>query len=131
MWTWPNVPPARHDLLPSGYAFGAIQTTRGCPLNCSFCSVTVFNGRDYRHRPIDGVVEEFKSIHEKRVLIVDDNLIGTRPEHIARAKDLFRAMIHAKLRKKWIAQVTINMADDEELLALAARAGCCRRLHRL
>jgi radical SAM superfamily enzyme YgiQ (UPF0313 family) len=34
-----NVPPARHDLLPSEYAFGSIQTTRGCPLNCSFCSV--------------------------------------------------------------------------------------------
>ena len=120
-----NVPPARHDLLPSGYAFGAIQTTRGCPLNCSFCSVTSFNGRDYRRRPIDGVVDEFKSIRENRVLVVDDNLIGTRPEHIARAKALFRAMIHAKLRKKWIAQATINVADDEELLALAARAGCC------
>jgi radical SAM superfamily enzyme YgiQ (UPF0313 family) len=120
-----DVPPARHDLLPSGYAVGAIQTTRGCPLNCSFCSVTSFNGGDYRHRRIEGVVEEFKSIREKRVLIVDDNLIGTRPEHIARAKDLFRALIRAKLRKKWTAQVTINMADDEELLALAAKAGCC------
>ncbi len=120
-----DVPPARHDLLPSGYAFGAIQTTRGCPLNCTFCSVTSFNGRGYRRRPIEGVVEEFKSIREKHILVVDDNLIGTRREHMARAKALFRAMIQAKLRKKWIGQVTINMADDEELLALAAKAGCC------
>ncbi len=120
-----SAPPARHDLLPSGYAFGAIQTTRGCPLNCSFCSVTSFNGREYRRRSIEGVVEEFQSIREKLVLVVDDNLIGTRREHIARAKALFRAMIEAGLRKKWIAQVTINMADDEELLALAAKAGCC------
>jgi radical SAM superfamily enzyme YgiQ (UPF0313 family) len=119
-----DVPPARQDLLPSSYAFGAIQTTRGCPLNCSFCSVTRFNGREYRLRRIEGVVEEFKSIREKRVLIVDDNLIGTRREHIARAKALFQAMIQAKVRKKWIAQVTINMADDEELLTLAAKAGC-------
>ena len=119
-----DVPPARHDLLSRGYAFGAIQTTRGCPLNCSFCSVTAFNGAHYRQRPIPDVVREFQSIREKRVLVVDDNLIGTRSEHIARAKDLFRAMAQANLRKEWIAQATINFADDEELLALAAKAGC-------
>jgi len=56
--------------------------------------------------------------------MVDDNLIGTRPEHIARAKDLFRALAQANLEKEWIAQATINFADDEELLALAAKAGC-------
>jgi radical SAM superfamily enzyme YgiQ (UPF0313 family) len=119
-----DVAPARHDLLATGYALGAIQTTRGCPLNCSFCSVTAFNGAHYRQRPIADVVREFQSIREKRVLVVDDNLIGIRPEHIARAKDLFRAMARANLRKEWIAQATINFADDEELLALAAKAGC-------
>jgi radical SAM superfamily enzyme YgiQ (UPF0313 family) len=119
-----KIPPARHDLLTGDYACGAIQTTRGCPLSCSFCSVTAFNGHRYRQRPIDDVVREFGLIREKHVLIVDDNLIGTRPEHIARAKALFRAMIRAKVRKRWIAQATINMADDEELLTLAAQAGC-------
>jgi radical SAM superfamily enzyme YgiQ (UPF0313 family) len=119
-----NVPLPRHDLLATGYAFGAIQTTRGCPLNCNFCSVSAFNGTQYRQRPIPDVVREFQSIREKLVLIVDDNLVGMRTEHIARAKELFRAMIRADLRKEWIAQATINFADDEELLALAARAGC-------
>jgi radical SAM superfamily enzyme YgiQ (UPF0313 family) len=119
-----DIPLARHDLLDSGYAFGAIQTTRGCPLNCSFCSVTAFNGARYRQRPITDLVREFQSIREKRVLVVDDNLIGTSPEHIARAKDMFRAMAQTNLGKEWIAQVTINFADDEELLALAAKAGC-------
>ena len=119
-----DVPFARHDLLATGYAFGAIQTTRGCPLNCSFCSVTAFNGTRYRQRPIPDVVREFQLIREKRVLVVDDNLIGTRPEHIARAKEMFRALAQANLRKEWIAQATINFADDEELLALAAKAGC-------
>ncbi|MCX7044668.1 MAG: radical SAM protein [Candidatus Sumerlaeota bacterium] len=119
-----NVPIARHDLLTKGYAFGAIQTTRGCPLNCSFCSVTAFNGAQYRQRPIADVVREFQTIREKHVLVVDDNLIGTRPEHIARAKDLFRALAQANLRKEWIGQATINFADDDELLALAAKAGC-------
>jgi len=119
-----DVPFARHDLLATGYALGAIQTTRGCPLNCSFCSVTAFNGAHYRQRPIPDVVREFQLVREKRVLLVDDNLIGTRPEHIARAKDLFRALAQADLRKEWVGQATINFADDEELLALAAKAGC-------
>ncbi|MHC4540073.1 MAG: B12-binding domain-containing radical SAM protein [Planctomycetota bacterium] len=100
------VPSARHDLLDGWYAFGAIQTTRGCPLNCSFCSVTAFNGAHYRQRPIPDVVREFQW------------------EHIARAKDLFRAMARVDLRKEWVAQATVNFADDEELLALAAKAGC-------
>ena len=119
-----RVPPARHDLLSEGYAFGSIQTTRGCPLNCSFCSVSAFNGNRYRHRPIDHVIQELRTIPDKRVLVVDDNLIGTSASHIARAKDLFRAMIQADLGKQWMGQVTINMADDEELLTLASRAGC-------
>jgi radical SAM superfamily enzyme YgiQ (UPF0313 family) len=119
-----DVPIARHDLLASRYACGAIQTTRGCPLNCSFCSVTAFNGAHYRQRSIADVVREFKLIREKHVLVVDDNLIGTRREHIARAKDLFRAMAQANLRKQWVAQASINFADDEELLALAEKAGC-------
>ena len=119
-----DVPLARHDLLSKGYAFGAIQTTRGCPLDCSFCSVTAFNGARYRQRPIEDVVREFQSIREKRVLVVDDNLIGTSRKHISRAKDLFRALAQAKLRKQWVAQASINFADDEDLLALAAKAGC-------
>ena len=93
-------------------------------MNCSFCSVTAFNGSHYRQRSISDVVREFQLIREKRVLVVDDNLVGTRPEHIARAKDLFRSMARANLRKEWIAQTTINFADDEELLALAEKAGC-------
>ena len=116
--------PARHNLLPPRYAFGAIQTTRGCPLNCSFCSVTLFNGASYRQRPVADVVREFQLIPQKRVLLVDDNLVGTRSDHMARAKDLFRAMAAANLGKQWIGQATINFADDEELLTLAARSGC-------
>ena len=119
-----RIAPARHGLLETGYALGVIQTTRGCPLNCNFCSVSAFNGTHYRQRPIADVIREFQTIREKRVLVVDDNLIGISADHIDRAKDLFRAMIRADLRKEWIAQATINFADDEEMLALAAKAGC-------
>ena len=119
-----NVPLPRHELLPEGYAFGSIQTTRGCPLNCSFCSVSAFNGTRYRQRPIPDVVREFQLLRERLVLVVDDNLIGTRTEHIARAKELFRALAQANLRCVWVCQVTINFADDDELMTLAVKAGC-------
>jgi radical SAM superfamily enzyme YgiQ (UPF0313 family) len=116
--------PARHDLLANQYKFGSIQTTRGCPLNCSFCSVTAFNGRRYRPRPIDAVVEEMRLIQEDFVLFVDDNLFGTRKEHIERSKALLRAIIKAGIRKRWMCQATVNMADDPELLDLAVQSGC-------
>jgi radical SAM superfamily enzyme YgiQ (UPF0313 family) len=119
-----DISAARHDLLPRVYAFGAIQTTRGCPLNCNFCSVPVFNGSRYRQRPIADIVEEFRSVPENRVLIVDDNFVGTGPAQVARAKELFRALAEANLGKDWIGQVTINFADDEELLTLAKQSGC-------
>lgn len=117
------VPPARHDLLEKGYFFGSIQTTRGCPLNCSFCSVSVFNGKSYRHRPIKEVINELKIIKEKFILIVDDNLIGTSALHIERAKELFRNIIQSGIKKKFIAQVTVNIGQDIELLKLAKKAG--------
>lgn len=119
-----RVPAARHDLLPNEYFFGSMQVSRGCPLNCNFCSVTVFNGKRLRSRPIESVIEEMRSVSEKHILIVDDNLIGTRKDQIRYAKELFRAMARAKLGKRWMGQVTINFADDEELLDLAAAAGC-------
>jgi len=116
--------PARHDLLAKQYKFGSIQTTRGCPLNCSFCSVTAFNGGRYRQRPIEAVVEEMKQIQEDLVLFVDDNLFGTRKDHIERSKALLRAIIAAGIKKKWMCQTTVNMADDPELLDLAVQSGC-------
>jgi len=119
-----EIPPARHDLLAGRYHIGSIQATRGCPLNCSFCSVTAFNGGRFRHRPIENVIAELRQIREKRILFVDDNLIGTRRDHMVYAKDLFRAMIREGLTRPWICQATINFADDEELLDLAARSGC-------
>jgi radical SAM superfamily enzyme YgiQ (UPF0313 family) len=118
-----DIKPARHDLLPP-YAFGAIQTTRGCQLNCSFCSVPAFNGSRYRQRPVAELVEEFRAIPEHRILIVDDNFVGTGPTQLARAKELFRALGEAKLGKHWMGQTTINFADDEELLTLAEDSGC-------
>jgi radical SAM superfamily enzyme YgiQ (UPF0313 family) len=118
------IPPARHDLLHGRYHFGSVQTTRGCPLNCSFCSVTAFNGGTFRHRPVADVIRELRLIREEVILFVDDNLIGTRRDHLAYSKDLFRAMTREGLTRPWICQATINFADDDEMLELAARSGC-------
>ena len=69
-------------------------------------------------------MEEFRAIPERRILVVDDNLIGTRREHTQRARELFRALADADLGKQWICQVTINFSDDDELMELAVKAGC-------
>jgi radical SAM superfamily enzyme YgiQ (UPF0313 family) len=119
-----RIPLARHDLLPGGYYAGSVQTARGCPLRCTFCSVTAFNGGQFRFRPIPDVIAELGQVREPRIFFVDDNLIGTRRDHTARSKELFRAMIAAGQTRPWYCQATINFADDDELLALAARAGC-------
>lgn len=119
-----TIPIARHDLTAGRYCMGSIQTVRGCPLRCTFCSVTAFNGGKFRHRPIETVIEELRQIPEKLVLFVDDNLIGTRSDHIAYSKALFRRMIEEKFDKTWVCQATINFADDDELLSLARQAGC-------
>jgi radical SAM superfamily enzyme YgiQ (UPF0313 family) len=118
-----TVPAARQDMLAGRYAFGSIQTSRGCPLNCSFCSVTAFNGALYRHRPIENVIKEFRSIKEKYILFVDDNLIGTRKDHLERAKELFRAIIDTKLHKRWVCQATASASRKTGRLL--------RRIHRL
>ncbi|HAQ65851.1 MAG TPA: B12-binding domain-containing radical SAM protein [Bacteroidales bacterium] len=117
-------PKPRRDLFHPGYIFASIQTTRGCPMDCSFCSVTAFNGRHYRFRPIDEVLDEFEEIPQQYVFILDDNIVGYNTEARERAKELFRGIIKRGIKKTWISQASINFADDEEVLQLAAASGC-------
>jgi radical SAM superfamily enzyme YgiQ (UPF0313 family) len=115
-----EVPSPRWDLLPAERYFvpRTVQVTRGCPMSCSFCSVSSFFGRTYRHRPVAQVIEEIEA-HKKRLLIfADDNLTGNADL----AKELFAALI--PLKKKWVSQCSLSIADDPELLDLAARSGC-------
>src|SRR3989338_4744921 len=71
-----NIPAPRRDLLKKGYFVQTMQTSRGCPYNCNFCSVTRFNGGRYRLRKIDGVIKEAAEMKDKRFFIIDDNVIG-------------------------------------------------------
>ncbi len=111
----------RRDLLdPKGYViFNSVQTTRGCPFDCNFCSVTTMSGLKYRFRPVEKVVEEVKALDGRFIYFVDDNIIGTP----RRAKELFKAF--RPLNLLWASQVTINFARDKELMRLAKECGCC------
>jgi len=118
-----NIRP-RRDLLHPNYFWQSVQTSRGCPFDCYFCSVSRYLGRRYRQRPVEDVLDEIASIESPYIAFVDDNLIGYGPRSRERAKALFRGMIKRKLNKKWWMQTSINATEDESVIRLAARAGC-------
>ncbi len=115
-----NLPVPRLDLLKkkSYMASNCVQTTRGCPFDCSFCSVSQFFGKTYRMRPVEEVVSEVKSLDDGFVIFIDDNIVGN-PKY---AKELFRALIPLKIT--WGSQGSLTMVKDKELLELAAKSGC-------
>lgn len=117
-------PKPRRELFHPGYIFASIQTTRGCPMNCDFCSVTAFNGAHYRNRPIPEVIEEMKEIPQRNIFILDDNIVGGTKRSQERAIELFKAMKEAGIKKDWIGQASLNVADNEEVLKYAAESGC-------
>ena len=60
-----SIPQPRRDLFHPSYLFGSVQTSRGCPMNCDFCSVTIFNGSRYRKRPVEKVLDELQTVPQK------------------------------------------------------------------
>jgi radical SAM superfamily enzyme YgiQ (UPF0313 family) len=115
-----NTPIPRRDLLrrKSYLMFNTVETSRGCPFRCSYCSVSTFFGHTYRCRPVTEVVKDVETLKGILIFFVDDNIVGI-PK---RTKNLFRALIPYK--RKWIGQASLTIARDPELLDLAARSGC-------
>ncbi|MGA2138215.1 MAG: radical SAM protein [Verrucomicrobiia bacterium] len=115
----PPVP--RRDLLASNakhyVTLHAVQTGRGCPHGCRYCSITTFHQRKHRQRPLADVLAELRGI-PRNFMFVDDNIISDRRY----ALELFGAM--TPLRKRWVSQCSIEIADDPELLRMAYKAGC-------
>lgn len=118
-----EMPIPRYDLFPRG-CIGAVQTTRGCPMNCEFCSVTAFNGNRYRHRPVEEVLDELERMPKRRVFFLDDNIVAQGTKNEERAIALFEGMIRRRLNKVWGSQAPMNFADNETVLECAARSGC-------
>ncbi len=111
----------RRELLRNKYFVQTVQTSRGCPHNCKFCSVTRFNGGQYRVRDIDRVIAEIKSIPDKRLFLIDDNIIGSGRRSMDRAFALFERL--RDCGKEWGGQTCLNIVENEDLLDAAAKSG--------
>ena len=99
----------------------SIETSRGCPNACNFCSVTKFYGRKYRTKPIDYVIEELKQVKDmgKFVFFSDDNFAG-KPN---RTINLLEAIADNGLNRWSSAQVTVKAAENPKLLGALKKAG--------
>lgn len=119
-----SLPMPRRDILKNRYyRWGSIQTSRGCPMNCAFCSVTAFNGRRFRRRNLEDVIAELETIPQKRVLITDDNIIGYGKKDREWARAFFNRILEKGIKKTFFAQASLLFGEDTELARLASRAG--------
>ena len=119
-----NLPLPRRDVLQNDYyIWGSIQTSRGCPMNCTFCSVTAFNGGRFRRRRLEDVITELEQIPQKKVMITDDNLIGYSKADREWAKVFFSRIIEKGIKKIFLVQSSIQFGEDLELIRLASRGG--------
>src|SRR5215207_6880367 len=104
-----------------------LETGRGCPYGCEFCTVTGFFGDSIRFRANESVVEELLRLKERArrergqvaVFFIDDNLAI----NVKRVKSLLRDIIAAGAQLPWVAQISANLLRDEELVDLIADSG--------
>ncbi|MFQ6617482.1 MAG: B12-binding domain-containing radical SAM protein [Fidelibacterota bacterium] len=103
-----------------------MDTARGCPFGCTFCSVTNFNGKKYRVKSVERVLDELEFCmkeHHSKFLFFTDDIFNLNAE---RTKSILRGMIERKLTPKWGAQVRHEASRDDELIELMAKANCNR-----
>ena len=114
----------RRDLFSPRYRLESVQTSRGCPFHCDFCTVPLLSGRRYRFRPVEQVIEELKQTPRRLVAFVDDNIVGPETGSEERAMTLFEGMVRAGIRKRWVSQASVHVARSSPLLKLMKRSGC-------
>jgi radical SAM superfamily enzyme YgiQ (UPF0313 family) len=99
---------------------GLVEAGRGCRFRCEFCAIQSFFANTHSRRPTDDILAELRTLtNTKRgFFFVDDNFASNIPQ----AKEFLRALV--PLRIRWVTQMSINAAHDEEFLALLAHSGC-------
>jgi radical SAM superfamily enzyme YgiQ (UPF0313 family) len=95
-----------------------IQYGRGCRFACDFCSVHAYYGRSLKFRPLASVMDEIAGLSTRYLFFIDDNLFSSRTHALA----LCRAL--KPMRRRWACQISIDAAEDEELLDAMAESGC-------
>ncbi len=97
-----------------------IEAGRGCHFRCDFCAIQSYFSSTQVRRPPERILEEIERTRTRNnfYFFVDDNITS----NLEAAKDLYRALIPAKIR--WVSQASINAAHDEEFLDLISRSGC-------
>lgn len=124
-----KTPPPRWDLLDmEAYVSMSVQWSRGCPFQCEFCDVTKLFGHGSRVKTTPQVIAELDGLRAAgwsgKVFFVDDNLIGDKKklkdELLPALIDWQKKMNH---RIPFFTQVSINLAQDKELVSLMVEAG--------
>lgn len=95
-----------------------VETSRGCPFQCNFCSIGAAFRGTYRRRPAHDIVEELRQVRDRYVFFVDDNIVGDK----AGARELFEAI--TPLGIQWMSQGSLHALNDETLARQMARSGC-------
>ena len=104
-----------------------VESGRGCPYGCEFCTVTGFFGDSIRFRSNQSVVDELLRLKSRArsedgqmaVFFIDDNFAI----NVKRTKSLLRDIIAANAQVHWVAQISANLLRDEEFLDLIAASG--------
>jgi radical SAM superfamily enzyme YgiQ (UPF0313 family) len=99
-----------------------VQTSRGCPHDCSFCSVTKMFGRRMRYRSVGKVLDELSNMdmRRKHVFFYDDHFAA----NCSRLREILEGILSRGLRFNWSAQLRVDLARHPDLLDLMRRAGC-------
>ncbi len=97
---------------------GLVQFSRGCKFDCDFCSVNSFYACKVRQKPLEIIVEEIRSIKEKILFFIDDNIFLNEKTAI----ELFEAI--KPLKKKWACQISMDVAFNDKMLKIMKESGC-------
>ncbi|MFH1379956.1 MAG: radical SAM protein [bacterium] len=103
-----------------------VMTSRGCPFNCNFCTVTTVFGKAFRQQSIDRIIREIKHavqyFNRTSIFFYDDNFTTNKRF----SNELFDRFIKEKLNISWTAQVRADIVRDAEVLGKMFKAGCDR-----